>query len=89
MLPSLPMEAYWTSNRYQKVAEYSGILQVTNENPAWLDRTRASITQASQDFEIETIYNIRFTPRNPIPQNGWLKIVYPVTISISDKEKFI
>jgi hypothetical protein len=43
----------------------------------------------SKDFGIENLYTIRFKPTNSIPNVGWIKIIYPTTITIADDDAFV
>jgi hypothetical protein len=47
------------------------------------------IDQEYKDFGVENLYTIRFKPTNAIPNVGWIRIIYPTTVSIKDEIAFV
>ena len=46
--------------------------------------------QVDLDFGAATVYTVTFTPTNPIPRNGWVKIVFPSSIAVDgDASSFV
>ena len=72
MVPSLPLGAYITTKKYARSSEYGGILKITNTNSAFFDNSTNSVHQVIKEFEEESQYTLRVTPRNPVPKWGWI-----------------
>ena len=67
---STNFEAYWTSSSYQTVAEFTGTSFVQNEIFGSLPTDQYKLEQVDENFGVENLYTVRFTPVNPIPQAG-------------------
>lgn len=78
--------AYWTSKVYQKVAEYTGTTTVQNQQFGSLNVEDFKLEQQDEDFGVYNWYTIRFTPLNPIPQAGWVQVIYPSTVVLKEAE---
>lgn len=84
LIPSKPMAVMWTSEVYSTVAE-SEAEGATVTNTVLGSLMNLVLDQASEAFGVpgtRTKYEIRFTPTNPIPEHGWIKLVYPRTIDV-------
>jgi len=57
--------------------------------PDALDPAKVKVEQVSRDFGKSNLYTIRFTPTNPITQMAWVKVTYPTSVAIDDKDDFI
>ena len=91
MVPNSGLSAYWTSQQYAKVAEYYNAdpVVVTNTEPGILVTKEIYLDQVSRDFNVENQYTLRFTPTNPIPKIGMVKVTYPIDVAISDETAFV
>ena len=91
MVPNTGLSAYWTSKEYAYVAKYQPTvsISITNESPGILKDDKIFLDQASSDFDVENVYTLRFTPTNPIPKIGMIKIIYPNNVKIADETKFV
>jgi hypothetical protein len=89
MVESGKIGAYWMSSEYRQVANFSGEIRIQNTEMADLNPERASLHQVKLDFGIDTILTVTFRPTNPIPRSGWIKVVYPTSISIKDEAVFL
>lgn len=69
------------------MAEFTGTAFVQNEIFGSLPTDQYKLEQVDENFGIENLYTIRFTPVNPIPMAGIVLIQYPSTIGI-DVPKF-
>ena len=54
LVTSKSLFAYWESSRYQRVANYSGDLSITNDIVADIDNSTISIHQVDKNFKVET-----------------------------------
>jgi hypothetical protein len=88
-VPTWPLQADIHSRSYQHVARFTGNLHVQTEFAADLMNNTVSLNQVDKNFEVETLYTLRFRPTNPIPPTGWVKVVYPRTVGISDEGRFV
>ena len=65
------------------------VLTIANDEPGYIEEQNVFVDQQSKDFGVENLYTVRFKPKNPIPNIGWIKITYPTTVSIADDDKFV
>ena len=89
MIDSADITSYRQSKAYQMISEFEGQLRLANDKFADLNEEDVSISQEDENFAQESLYSIRFTPTNPIRKAGWVKLVYPKTISIADEAQFV
>ena len=82
--PSEPFKASWTAKDYSLVAEYAGALTVTNDRAGDIEHDAIRLYQGSRDFGVRNQYTLRFSPTNPIPDIGWIKITYPEDVAIEE-----
>jgi len=61
-------------------------LTITNTKYGIIGKENIKIEQSSKDFGKTNQYTLRFTPKNPLPQISWIKIIYPVTVGINPNE---
>jgi hypothetical protein len=69
--------------------EDTNFLIIANELPGYILENTVYIDQEYKDFGVENLYTIRFKPTNSIPNVGWIKIIYPTTVSIKDEIAFV
>jgi len=61
---------------------------ITNPKHGLLLSDGFRIGQTELDFGVESIYTVYFTPTNPIPYIGAVKIIYPDNVKIPPKAEF-
>lgn len=60
--------ASYRSFSLQAIGQYKGpAIQIKPTIPDALDLKKVKLEQTSRDFGVESLYTLRFTPRNPIP----------------------
>jgi hypothetical protein len=89
LVPSPSLTAHRTSKAYNRIDEYEGSIRVSNVDLAILRNEDMYLDQAEKDFGVESLFSIRFTPFNPIPQVGWVKVVYPEIVTVPDEDAFV
>lgn len=89
LVPRGPIEAHWTTSRYRQVANFTGAAAIQNAEMAFLNNDTVSLNQLKLDFGVQTVFTLRFRPTNSIPRSGWIKVVYPRSVSVADELQFI
>jgi hypothetical protein len=64
-------------------------MSIVCNKPDALVLDKVKVEQTSRDFGAAALYTLRFTPTNPITQMAWIKVTYPTSVTIDDKEKFV